>query len=118
MQDCITLEGQGWRALSTGGETAQAFYDSWLADDAVMVFPGGMLIEGKAHILGAIDSQPWTSFRLDRPRVIWRSDTAAVVVYGVTAQHEGAAPSVALISSSSSLCKGQWKPVLHQQTPV
>jgi hypothetical protein len=76
------LEGTfHWRRGGTG------ILDSWLADDAVMVFPGGMLIEGKAPTLGAIGSQLWTSFRLDRPRVIRLSDTAAVVVYGVTARH-------------------------------
>jgi Domain of unknown function (DUF4440) len=70
MQELIALEEQGWRALSTGGEAAQAFYDAVLTDDAVMVFPRGLLLEGKAQILGAIDAQPWTAFRLDGPRVI------------------------------------------------
>jgi hypothetical protein len=38
MQDLFALEEQGWRALSMGGEAAQAFYDALLTDDAVMVF--------------------------------------------------------------------------------
>ena len=118
MQNLIALEEQGWQALATGGEAAKALYDSLLAEDAIMVFPGGMLLEGKAHILGAIDSQPWASFRLDRQRVIWLADNAAVVVYEVTAQRKGAAPYIALISSSYALREGQWKLVLHQQTPV
>jgi hypothetical protein len=89
-----------------------------LADHAVLVFPGGLLIDGKADILRAIDSQPWTSFRLDRPRVIWLSEHAAAVVYGVTAQRAGAAPYVALITSAYAWRDGQWKLVLHQRTPA
>jgi hypothetical protein len=83
-----------------------------------MVFPGSLLIGGKAKILRAIDSQPWRSFRLDRPRVIWLSETAAVVLCGVAAQCESTAPYVALISSAYALREGQWKMVVHQQTPA
>jgi hypothetical protein len=118
MHKLIALEEQGWRALSTGREAAKAFYDAVLADEAVMVFPGGMLIEGKAQILQSIDAQPWSSFHLDGPRVIGLADNAAVVVYRVTAQRGGAAPYAALISSAYALRQGEWKLVVHQQTPA
>ena len=118
MPDFIALEEQGWMVLSTGGAVVKAFYDTWLADDAVMVFPSGMLLDGKADILGAIDPQPWQSFRFDQPRVIWLSETAAVVVHGVTAPREGAAPYIALISSACAVRDEQWKLVVHQPTPA
>jgi hypothetical protein len=117
MQDLIELEEQSWNALSTGGGAAKEFYDSLLADDAVMVFPGGMLIEGKENILGSIDSQPWQWFRLDRQRLVWLSKNAAILLYRATAQREGIAPYAALVSSSYALRAGKWKLVVHQQTP-
>ena len=118
MQDLIDLEEQGWQALSTDVEASKKFYSSILRDDAVMLFPGGMIIEGKKKILQSLDAQPLKSFQIEEPRVISLSESAEVLVYRVIAQREGSEPYVALINSTFELSDGMWKLVLHQQTPV
>ena len=118
MQDLIDLEEQGWLALSSGGEASKNFYSSVLRDNAVMLFPGGMLIDGKEKILKSLAAQPWRSFQIEDPRVISLSESAGVLVYRVTAQREGSDPYVALINSTYVLSDGTWKLVLHQQTLV
>ena len=118
MQNLIEIEEQGWQALSTDVETSKKFYSSVLRDDAVMLFPGGMIIEGKEKILQFLAAQPWKSFQTEEPRVISLSESAEVLVYRVTAQREGSEPYVALINSTYEFSGGMWKLVLHQQTPV
>lgn len=117
MRELIELEEQGWRALSTAGDAGRKFYESVLREDAVMLFPGGMRIEGRAQILEALGSQPWQSFRIESPQVLSLSSSAASLIYKVTAQREGSAPYVALISSTYAR-SGTWQLVLHQQTPA
>lgn len=57
MQDLVKLEEQGWQALSSKGDAAKKFYGSLLTDDAIMVFPDGMLIEGREKILESMGAQ-------------------------------------------------------------
>ena len=90
MQNLIELEEKSWQALSSTNEKARQFYTSVLADDAVMLFPGGMRIEGKEEVLASIGTQPWKTFELKEPRVLALSEDSSVVVYEVTAQREGA----------------------------
>jgi hypothetical protein len=118
MQHLLELEEQGWQALSSDGESGKRFYSSVLRDDAVMLFPGGMLIEGKGNILESLAAVPWKSFLIEEPRVIPLSESAGVLVYRVTAQREVGAPYTALISSTYVRQGGTWKLVVHQQTPV
>jgi Domain of unknown function (DUF4440) len=118
MDELIKLEEQGWQVLSTEGDAAKKFYSAVLRDDAVMLFPGDLLIVGKQKILESFSAQPWKSFHIEGMQVISLSENAAVLVYKVTAQREGRDPSVALISSTYARSGGTWKMVLHQQTPV
>ena len=118
MQDLIELERRGWQALSSEAEAGERFYRSILHDDAVMLFPGGVRLEGKEAILASLSAQPWASFQLEEPRVLALSAAAGVVVYGVTARRPGSEPYSALISSTYVRSDGGWKLALHQQTPV
>jgi hypothetical protein len=115
MRELIELEEQGWRALSTKGDAGRKIYESVLREDAVMLFPGGMRIEGREQILESLGSQPWESFHIESPRVLQLSESSASVIYKVTAQRKSSPPYVALISSTYS--RGDaWQLVLHQQT--
>lgn len=118
MQTLIDLEKQGWQALSSAGDAGKRFYDTILRDDAVMLFPGGLLLEGKEQILESLAAQPWKSYQIDDLRTLPLGDEAATVVYKVTAKREGREPYEALISSTYALDAGAWKLVHHQQTPV
>jgi hypothetical protein len=118
MQSIVEFEQQGWRALSAPGDTAKEFYAGLLADDAIMIFPGGLLIEGKERILQSMTAQPWTSFRIEEPQVISLSESVSVLAYRVTAQREGRDAYKALVSSTYVVLEGNWKLAVHQQTPV
>ena len=83
-----------------------------------MIFPGGLLLEGREQILDSMAAQPWQSYQIEDPHLISLSEKAGVVVYKVTAQREGSSPYVALISSTYVCREDQWKLVIHQQTPV
>ena len=117
MQELVALEEQGWKALSSEPGDGQAFYRSTLRDDAIMLFPGGMKLVGKEAILSAIASQPWESYEMSEVEAIALSKESGVVVYSVTARRADMEPYVALISSTYALTKGEWKLVIHQQTP-
>lgn len=118
MRKLIELESQGWRALSTGKEAAQKFYRSLLTDDAVIVFPGDILLRGKDAILESIGSQPWKTFQFEETQTISLAENAGAVIYKVTARREGSATYIALISSLYVLRDGDRKLALHQQTPI
>ena len=118
MQDLADLERQGWQALSTEGEAGQRFYSNVLHDSAVMLLPGGMVLRGRASILDALAAQPWQSFHLEDLDVMVLSPAVGIVTYRVSAQREGSAPCAALISSTYAMSDGEFKLMLHQQTPI
>jgi hypothetical protein len=107
MQQLIELEEQGWQALSSTGEVAKEFYGALLADNALMLFPGGLLIEGKEDILGSIAAQPWHSFRIEETHTIQLSESVGLIAYRVTARREDRDAYEALISSIYVLRDGQ-----------
>lgn len=117
MHEIIELEEQGWRALSTTGDAGRTFYASVLREDAVMLFPGGMRIEGCERILESLGAQPWETFRIDSPKVVTLSATSATLIYKVTARRKGTEEYVALISSTYVRDRS-WQLVVHQQTPA
>jgi hypothetical protein len=111
------LEHQGWTALSTGPEAARAFYAEVLDEAAEMLFPGGMRLTGKARILEMMGGQPWAAFELSDVRELALSDAARAVSYAVSAERQGQAPYRALVTSVYALRSGEWKLIVHQQTP-
>ena len=80
MEDLIRLEKEGWQALSSTEDKAKKFYNSLLADNAVMVFPGDTMLKGKKQILKFIGVQPWKSFKIEEPLTISLSKDAEVVI--------------------------------------
>ncbi len=118
MQDLIELEKQGWHALSSEPEVSKEFYRSILRDDAIMLFPGGTLIDGKEKILASLAAQPCRSFQIEEPQVLSLAENTGVLIYRVYACREGSDPYIALISSTYVLIDNAWKLVFHQQTPV
>jgi uncharacterized protein (TIGR02246 family) len=108
------LERRGWVALS--GSDGAEFYDGLMADDGLMVFPG--LVLDKASTIRAIEAAgPWSSFELSDLRVVEATPDSAVVAYRATAERPGEAYH-ALMTSVYARREGQWRLVLHQQTPT
>ena len=118
MEDLLVLEERGWEALSAGGEAAGAFYRDVLADGAIMLFPGGLVVQGRDNILPTMGGPPWTSYRMTDQQVHALGPDAGVVTYRVVASREGQATYEALISTVYVRVADAWRLKLHQQTPV
>jgi uncharacterized protein (TIGR02246 family) len=118
MNELLKIEKEGWHALSTNGDVAKTFYRSLLCEDAMMVFPGGMVLVGKEKILESFATQPWDTFQIENAQVLELSETASILVYQVTARRGKSEPYEALISSTYVYRDGSWMLAHHQQTPV
>ena len=115
------LEVKSWEALQCADKDAtRGFYEGVLRDDAVMLFPGGKIISGKAAILDSIQDQPWDMFAMESEKTIMLSENVGTVVYKVTAKRPGSEYYHALVSSTYARGHGTapWMLVLHQQTPT
>ncbi len=118
LETLLELETRGWRALSSDADDAKAFYAGVLIDDAIMLLPGGMVLDGKAAILESFDAQPWSTFEIEEPRLVPLGDGAAVLAYRVTATRAGSNAYRALISSAYHHEDGRWRLGFHQHTPI
>ena len=114
--ELTVLERDGWEALASGGEVAQAFYDRVLDGEVLMLFPGGMVLDDRAAIVESMGGPPWTRYELEDVRALRLTPDAGVVAYGVVAERDGKEYS-ALISSTYVRRDGGWKLAFHQQTP-
>lgn len=116
--DLLVLETRGWEALSSSPEAARAHYDAILAEEPEMLLPGGLRLTDREQILAAMSGAPWAWFEISDARSIRLSDASQALAYRATAQRNDAEPYRALICSTYALQNGQWKLVIHQQTPV
>jgi hypothetical protein len=113
----LELEHASWRALSTDGEAAAAFFSDVLSKDVLVLLPGGMVIDDRERVIESMRGTPWTSFELADERVLDLSPECAVVVYKATARRDGR-DYQALFSSTYVREGDAWKLALHQQTPI
>lgn len=113
----IELEHAGWEALSSDGEAATAFYADVLADDVVMLLPGGLVIDDRDQALATMGGAPWTSFELSDERVVGLGESGAVVAYRASAVRDGEQYD-ALVASTYARVDGSWRLAAHQQTPL
>jgi hypothetical protein len=115
MDSLLDLEERGWQAMSSTSPTD--FFEEWLADDVLMVVPG-MVIDRDTFLAAVRGEPPWKTHLITEPRVITFTDECAALLYQVTAQRDGQAPYVALMTSVYARRNGSWRLVLHQQTPA
>jgi hypothetical protein len=115
--ELVGLERAAWDALSSDGEAAATFYSEVLADDVLMLLPGGLVIDDRQTVIDSMRGTPWTSFEMSDERVLELTDSCAVVTYQATAVREGDEYK-ALFNSTYVRQGGSWKLVLHQQTPI
>jgi hypothetical protein len=111
----LALEEEGVRALTSG--KAAGFYRESLTDDALMVVPG--FIVDKPTFLAGIDAEePWSTLRIEDPRVIELTPSCAIVLYRAVGRREGRPEYTAFMSSVYVDRGGSWKLAYHQQTPI
>jgi hypothetical protein len=112
----IDLEHSAWKALSSGDAAAQ-FYERVLADQVLMLLPGGLVMDDREEVINAMRGAPWTSFEFSDERVLELGASSAVVVYRATARR-GDGEYTALFNSTYVRDGDSWRLALHQQTPV
>jgi hypothetical protein len=115
--ELIELEHQAWKALTTGGAAATAFYERVLADDVLMLLPGGLVLDDRDSVIASMGGDPWSSFSLSDERVVELSGDSAVVAYRASARR-GAVEYRALFNSTYVHEPDGWRLKLHQQTPL
>ena len=113
----LELERAGWRALSSSPEEAVRHYEGVLADDVLMLLPGGMVIDDRDRVVESMHSATWDSFTIADERVLAVDPECAVVAYQAVATR-GDVEYRALFNSTYARRDGEWKLVLHQQTPI
>jgi hypothetical protein len=114
-REIIDLERRGWDALCT--PNGAAFYADLMTDDAVMVFPGAAMTK-KESLAAMRAEKPWSSYKIDDPRVLRVGTGGRLVLYRATAKRTGAGTYVALMTSIYVRRSDGWKMVFHQQTPA
>jgi hypothetical protein len=114
--ELIELEHAAWEALSTEGQAAP-FYASMLAQDVLMLLPGGRVIDDRVDVLESMRDAAWSSYELSDERVIDLGPDSAVVAYKATA-HRPDLDYTALFNSTYVRERAGWKLAVHQQTPV
>ena len=107
------LEQQFW---ANAGDAA--FYREQLAEDSLMVFPAPFGLMEREPTIAAVEASPgWERFELRELRLLRLSEDAAVLAYRASAARSGSAYGC-YASSVYSRRAGDWKLVLHQQTPI
>ena len=111
------LERAGWDALTDSPEAAQAFYEQVLTDDARMIFPGGVVLDGKAAILDAMGGPPWVEYAIRDLEVRPLTPEVAAVTYAATARRSEGAQLHVRCTSVYVRTSSAWKLALHQHPP-
>jgi hypothetical protein len=115
-EELLDLERSAWKALATEG-AAEHFYSDVLADEVLMLLPGGLVIDDRAQVIASMRGTPWSSYSLQDERVLDLGCGAAIVAYKGTAVRDGRAYT-ALFNSTWVRTDAEWRLAVHQQTPI
>jgi hypothetical protein len=115
-EEVVALERAGWAALASGPGEATTHYDGILADDVVMLLPGGTVITDRSRVVESMGGPPWDSYDLEDVSVLEPVPGTALVHYGGRATRDGREYS-ALFGSLYVRRSEGWRMVAHQQTP-
>jgi Domain of unknown function (DUF4440) len=109
----LELESAFWESAGDSGFCRENF-----AEDGVMALPDGLMT--KAQVLSAMEeATPWSRFTIDDLRFVDVGDDVTALVYTADAGRDGPDDGYrAAISSVYVNRGGNWRLVLHQQTPL
>lgn len=116
LEALLSLERDGWDALCRG--EGGAFYGEVMPADGVMVLAHGFLLDRSQVVDSLVDATPWDTYEITEPRRLQVGDDVVAVTYAATAVRGGEEPFRALLTSVYARRDGEWRLVLHQQTPV
>lgn len=111
----LELEQAGWQSLVDG--TGRAHYRELLGDGALVVKPGCGVVTGE-RALDQLSGDTCSWFRIRAPQVVALGDDAASITYRVIARRDFDHEYQAVATSVYRSFGGEWKLVVHQQTPV
>jgi hypothetical protein len=107
-----------WRLETGFWLNGRDHYDRHLATSARMVFPDPAGILANDRIIAGIEGAPrWQSVDFDA-QVETRLGDTVVIAYRATGHRNDRAPYRALCSSTYVRDGGEWKLLMHQQTPL
>ncbi len=91
-------------------------YERVLHEDALVVVPGAVL--SRDECVRAMDASPgWDEVVLGEPRLV-ESRSTATVVYEFRGVRAGSVYRATLSSTYTRDAHGEWRLLLHQQTPL
>jgi hypothetical protein len=117
-EELLAQEDEGWRALSSDGGGAAAFYGRVLDDRIAMLLPGGLKIDDRNKAIEMMSGQPWDWYRIEDGRVMSLTDDVAVVLYTAAAQRGDDPVYSAQMASTWVRRDGAWRLAIHLQTPI
>jgi hypothetical protein len=109
----LELESAFWESAGD-----PRFYRENFADDGVMALPDGLMT--KAQVVSVMEeASPWSRFTIDDLRFVDVGDDVTALVYTADATRDDRDDAYrAAISSVYVNRSGDWRLVLHQQTPL
>jgi hypothetical protein len=116
VNDPLELERAAWRALTGDGDPVE-FYADILADDVLMLLPGGLVIDDRERVIASMQGASWDECKMSDERVLRVGEGGMIVAYRATARR-GGTEYEGLFNSTYVHHQGRWLLTLHQQTPV
>lgn len=111
--DIVALEKKFWESAGN-----QPFYEKHFARDGVMAFPIGLLTKGEV-VQAMKGADEWESYTIDDPHFVQISSDTAALAYTTIAVSTGEPdPYAAAVISVYVKREGDWRLILHQQTPM
>jgi hypothetical protein len=109
----LELESAFWKSAGDPGFSHENF-----ADDGVMALPVGLM--NKPQVMSVMKgASPWSSFTIDDLRFVEVGDDVTGLVYTADARRDGPDGKYrAAVTSVYVNRGGEWRLVLHQQTPI
>lgn len=113
--ELLALEDRGWQALTAG--QGRAFYADRLADEAYLVLPVGVM-DREQSIMSMSQVPAWARFTISNPRTFPLADDVVALTYQADAERSSGDTYTAVMTSVYVRRAGEWKLLLHQQTPL
>jgi Domain of unknown function (DUF4440) len=109
----LELESAFWESAGDPG-----FYREYFADDGIMALSVGLM--SKPQVVSAMkEASPWSTFTIDDLRFVEVGDDVTGLIYTTDATRDGPDGRYrAAVTSVYVNRGGDWRLILHQQTPL
>jgi hypothetical protein len=113
--ELLRLETAGWESLCDG--SGGDFYGSVMADDGLMVFADGSVLDRAGVVASLADAPAWSAYEITDERLVEMGTDVVAFVYRARAfRASGGPPFDAVMSSVYEWIDDRWRLALYQQT--